>query len=212
MSGILVLDEMRERFREAAAREMARAPRARPRRRWWRFGGLALVGAGLVTAGVAGAGQLLSKGEPLEGAGVLAPGAVLGRGELALFAQDPTGGPPWAVATYETRDGDLCVEGGQVRGKELGLIEDGRFRPWGEGAVANCMYPESRGTVDTMSSLDGPPRTLIYGRARADVSRVVVVVDGRARASRPRHGGAFMFLFEGDVRASNIDWQVDEAS
>ena len=211
MSGhdeIPALGALRESLRAAAARETAPAPRTRRARR----GGLIAVVAGLGIAGAATGAALLSTGDPVEelpgkGAQYAAPGG--SRLAPVLVAEDPADGAlAWGVAVYTARNGDACVLAGRVRGQALGALEGGVFRPYTPGFAGSCArFPANVATTSTLHTGGEEPRTLVYGRVRPDVRRVVLTVDGQPHATVPGHKGEWLFLFEGDVQGEALDYE-----
>jgi len=197
------LDELRERLRAAAHRELAAAVPRRRRRRRRRVAGLLAAGV-LVAAGAAGAAQLISTGEPVRDAreGILAgfrPGP--GPSQLPLIARDPGGGPAWGVRVYTARNGDRCVVAGVVNGAALGQMSDGRFHPYPEGYAGACGHP---GRPFGNAQLDRG-RTLVYGIARPAARRVTIAVGGgRPNPVPTGRGGAFLAVYRGEVLAGDL--------
>jgi hypothetical protein len=191
-------DSLREQLADAAQREFHAA---RPRRRWrWRSLGLVL-GATFGLAAAAGAGGLISIGEPVKDrtfpnseyrpAGSQTP-------QLAIKASDPAAEAPWGVANYTAANGQSCALLGQVRGVSVGVISDGRFHPFEAGTTGVCGDLKHSKQVTDMKFVGGPqPRTILYGRARAGARSMVVTVDGKPRTAPVGHGGAFLFVFSG---------------
>lgn len=110
---------------------------AQPRRvRWRRRLPLAVALAALsLSAGAFAAVGLLSDGADVEYLRGHAPQPTVGNGTAIpatisdlLRAEDPAGGLPWGLRTYETTRGLACVQVGRVQEDRLGLIgRDGSF-------------------------------------------------------------------------------------
>jgi hypothetical protein len=191
-------DALREQLVEAARRELAAAS-PRPRRRWrWRSLGLVL-GATFGLAAAAGAGGLISTGEPVKDRtfpnGEYRPAQPP---QLAIKASDPAAEAPWGVAIYTAANGQSCALLGQVRGVSVGVIQDGRFHPFEAGTTGMCGSLKRLPQITDMTHVGGPhPRTIVWGRAKAGARAMVVTVDGRRRVAPVGHGGAFLFVLSG---------------
>jgi hypothetical protein len=166
-------------------------------------GGL-LTASVLVAAGAAGAAQLISTGEPVHDsrqgiAAGLRPGP--GMAQLPLVARDPGGGPAWGVRVYTARDGDRCVIAGAVNGAALGKMSGGRFHPYPADFPGSCGHP-GHAFGDRLSDRG---RTLVFGIARPGARRVTITV-GAGRPSRvpTGRGGAFLAVYRGEVRGSDL--------
>jgi hypothetical protein len=202
---IPALDELRERLREAAHRELTGAPRRRRRRR--RAGGL-LAAVLLVAAGAAGAADLIATGEPVKDprAGMSAgyrPGP--GLLQLSVIARDPAGGPGWGVRVYTARNHQRCVLAGVVNGADLGRMSGGRFHPYQRGFAGACGRPGR--PFGTLQYTGG--RTLVFGIARPGAQRVTIAVSGAAHSARTGRGGAFLAVYRGEVASDALQISYD---
>jgi hypothetical protein len=199
---------LRDQLAEAAQREFeaARAPRPRRLRRWRSVG--LVLGATFGLAAAAGAGGLISTGEPVKDrtfpnsqyrpADSQTP-------QLAIKASDPAAGAPWGIAIYTAANGQSCALLGQVRGVSVGVISDGRFHPFEAGTTGVCGDLKRSKQVTDMKFVGGPhPRTILYGRARPGARSMVVTVDGRPHAAPVGHGGAFLFVFSGRYSSADL--------
>jgi hypothetical protein len=182
------LDELREGLREAARRDVE-AGRFRNRRRRRRATGfviLALLGGGAA----AGAADLISVGEPLRDPAEQTPAyRPAGARDLQIALTTPSGGKlPYGVVIYTARNGQRCALAGVIRGASLGLVDNGKFRPYGSGRTGSCMV----GTRPFQDQIALGDRTLIYGRA-APRTRTVRLkgIPGEAPVGK---GGAFLFV------------------
>jgi hypothetical protein len=170
-----------------AARRRAnvrRLPARRSRRSLLLAAALALIVAGSAMAGT----LYVLRGSPIPApeerdagpAQTVAPGTSV---VLPLRADDPAGGPPFAMRIARSRTGLICATVGQIEGGDFGLVGlDRRFRPLAEGAVDSC--GERR---DNAASLVGA-RVLDADR-RADVRTVVSGIAGpNLRSAQVRTG------------------------
>jgi hypothetical protein len=105
----------------------------------------------------------------------------------------------YAVAIYTSKEGDACARAGRLRGRSLGLTENGVFRPYTPGHTGACGDPR-RSWIDGVS-VDG--RQLVFGRAAPEVAWVRL---GRERV-RPGLGGAFLFVRGGPPRAFPVQFE-----
>lgn len=201
------LIELRESFRAAAAREIAREQTAaspvtqrRRRRRWLVGTGLAAVTA---TGGLAAATQLISTGSPREDREQKSPRYVRGGdGVIALSAPDPEQRLPWGVVVYRSPSAEQCALVGQLRGNELGLVDDGAFHAF-ERRTAGACGPVGRVPLFfDLRYLNG--RSLVYGRARRDAASVQISHEGETRSIRPGVGGAFLFVFDAGLAGGSF--------
>jgi hypothetical protein len=197
-------DALRDQLEAAAHREFeaargAASPRPRRRRRWRSFG--LVLGASFGLAAAAGAGGLISTGEPV-------PDATFPNSEyrpadsqtpqLAVKASDPQGEAAWGVAIYTAANGQACALLGQVRGVSVGVIRDGVFHPFAAGTTGMCGNLKRLPQIIDMKFVGGPrPRTIAWGRANPSARSMVVTVDGKRHVAPVGHGGAFLFVFSG---------------
>ncbi len=195
------MDELREALRTGAARDLeASLASSRPRRGWKRRSvAIAAIGLTLGAAG-AGAAVLIGVGEPIvdgeRGERFKPSAAALA---ISVTAADGAFPLPWAVASYRNAEGQACAVAGQARGQLLGRLEAGRFRPYEPRTAGPCGIVPATGLFSDSRSFPGPPpRTLIYGRARAGTVAVRLrQQDGQQSVARLGDGGAFLFVLEG---------------
>jgi hypothetical protein len=185
--------------RESEAARVAASPRPRRRRRWRAVG--LVLGASFGLAAAAGAGGLISTGEPV-------PDATFPNSEyrpadsqtpqLAVKASDPQGEAPWGVAIYTAANGQACALVGQVRGVAVGVIRAGVFHPFAAGTTGMCGSLKHLPQITDMTLVGGPrPRTILWGRANSTARSMVVTVGGKRHVAPVGHGGAFLFVFSG---------------
>ncbi len=199
-----ILDEMREQFRAAAARELH--AEARPRRQRWArpmaIVAVAIVGAG---GGVALATRLISVGKPRHepeqrNQRYDVPG---GGGTIAVTATDKRQPLPWGVLVYRSSAGDTCAAVGLVRGAQLGDVANGRFRPFGHPFGGPCGDLNDAPYFVEVRNLNG--RFVVFGRARRGVRTMLARRrGGEERRAAVGVGGAFLFVYSGDVKSSDI--------
>lgn len=204
--------ELREQLVAAAHRELAPVRR---RRRRWRVGAavaVALLGA---TAAAEATG-LISIGRPLqEQPGIEAadpryavsqPAGV----KLVETADDPGAGARWGVGVYRSPAGRRCAIAGQLRGFSLGLVVDGRFRPYGDRRRGACLSNARMKVVWDLLVVPGTaPRTVLFGVARPGARRVVVSERGERHQHPLGPEGAFLFVFEGVLGYDELRGEVE---
>jgi hypothetical protein len=201
---------LRDALTQAARREHERAgaapvparPRRRRRRRAAAVTALTLLGA----AAAAQATGLISVGDPIpplsERRASEAPVPPQNLGvDLVATAPDRGGRPAWGVAVYRADDGRECAIAGQLRGRTLGLIENGRFRPYSDLKAGACGdLSRTPILLDRLLVRGNPTRSIVYGRTAASNRPVRVSVSGgQPRSATPGRGGGFLFVFDGVV-------------
>jgi hypothetical protein len=169
-----VLSEL-EREIERIARD---AGTIRPRRRWWRSSALlALLSLGIATVAVAATSGLLF-GAPVKNppglhldpkAGL---GVITGPGKLlAVRADDPAGGPPWAMRMVKTSRGLGCLQIGRLVDGKLGVLgrdgtfnDDGKFHERGAEIIqqTDCQQTDGAGNIFIAMSYIGLPDSADY--------------------------------------------------
>jgi hypothetical protein len=191
---------LREQFRAAAARQIELERRTRRPRR----GALIAIAAVVATGGIAAGTQLISTGKPAkEPAGKTGRYRPANLGTIAVTAADPAFPVPWGVLTYRTGRGETCALAGQVRGNELGAMKDGAFHPYEARSGGACGDIERHAYFGGVGYLNG--RTLLYGRARADVARMRLSEQGEPpRSAAVGPGGAYLFVLKGRVPAGRF--------
>lgn len=198
---------MREEFRAAAAREMRPEPRRRTHRRFV----VALLAAIGVTGSVAAATQLISIGEPrrepVEKSDRFKPEVA---GIIAVTAPDPDRTLPWGVLIYRAADGERCALAGQLRGTQLGAIEGDRFRPFEDRSSGICARSDRSPYHADVRFIDG--RSVVYGRARAGVVALEAAYTNGRRRAPTGVGGAFLFVFDGQLRPRDLRLRAVDAA
>lgn len=196
------LNELREQFRAAAAREMA-TPAAHRTRRRRRVIAVALAAIG-ATGGIAVATQLISVGsprpDPQKGSRYRVPA---GSGTIAITAPDRERSLPWGVLVYRSSTGENCAAVGHVRAGQLGELRNGSFRPSTDRSGGACRKPGRAPFVVDVRYLDG--RSLVFGRARDDVESMRANYRGRTRQAKTGAGGAFLFVFDAGLRSGEVE-------
>jgi hypothetical protein len=153
-------------------------------------------------AAAAGAADLISTGEPVKGVYEQPQRYQPANGlQVSVKAHDEP--LPWGVAVYESNDGQQCAVAGQVRGVTLGELRGGTFHPYARGRAGVC------GSLDrlerTVSTIHRDDRTVVYGRVRPGIQRLVAVADGKREVARTGVGGAFVFVFRGRAMVSSLE-------
>ena len=121
-------------------------------------------------------------------------------------AEDPDGGPPWAVRLGAAEAGLVCLGIGQVQDGQLCLVGlDAVFRPVPPAGADDCGAPPTgtRSTVGTRTFL-GEPRsrsvTVVYGLRAPEGSSVAVrYADGAFRALPVAPDGSFIVARRGNL-------------
>ncbi len=184
------LEELRENLREAAQRDID-ANRVRNRRRHRRTTGLVVL-ALLGGAAAASATDLISVGTPI------------GRQPQQSLAYAPAGAThlqvaltaksgaelPYGVVTYTARNGDRCAIPGFIRGTQIGLIENGKFRPYASDRGGACRG----GNLLFQDGITIGEHRLVFGRAKPTTRRISV--PGLVSDVAVGKGGAFLFVLD----------------
>jgi hypothetical protein len=196
---IPALTELRDDLREAARRDIAaRAPRRRRRRALFAALGVLLGGAA-----VAGAADLISTGEPVAGV-YRQPGRYQPANGLQIAVKAHDEPLAWGVTVYKSRDGQTCALAGRVRGVTLGELRGGTFHPYARGRAGVCGRLDGK-AGHFQDTLSGADRTVVYGRVRPGVPRMVAIAGGKRYTARTGKGGAFMFVFKGRAAVSSVE-------
>lgn len=186
-------------------RRMRRARRARsaPRaRRPWRTVALTAAFLSLVAATAAGATVLVLGSaviSPPEGA---APEQTSSAGTsevVAPRANDPAGGPPWALRISRSTTGYTCTTVGQVRDGNFGLIGiDGHFRLLPEGVTDACANEAPLvGARVVAADTAGEVRSIVYGVGGSQLRSVTLVTTDGSRLLKLGARGAFVAALAG---------------
>jgi hypothetical protein len=192
------LAELRESLREAAARDVA----ARKPRRWRRRGIGLLVAALFTGAAAAGAADLISSGEPVNDEKAADSNTRYGSsGQLQIAVKAPDKPLPWGVQIYTSPEGQKCALLGRIRGAELGKLDaDGKtFHPFTEGRGGACGDPDTSKLGYFRDLYPGKDRSVVFGRAKAGVKRVIFEFKGERVPAETGLGGAFVIVFSGSA-------------
>lgn len=169
-------------------------------------GVIALLAVALATgAGIAAASELIVPAAP-EVVDTDPPALLPGPGEpvLGALAEDPAGGPQWAVRTYISETQLLCAEAGRLYGGMFGDFDDeGRFVPRPDGPTGTC----GDGGVDALIAVarrvaphaGRPARTVIYGASERGPIDIVLEPGGGEPARDLPVGarGSFIGVLDG---------------
>lgn len=196
---ITALVELRENLREAARRDIVQRVPRRRRRRALLVSAAVLLGS----TAVAGAANLISSGQPVPGVYKQPARYQSANGlQVAIKAHDKP--LAWGVAVYTSRAGEQCAIVGRVNGATLGQLTGGQFHAYRPGHPGPCgSVSTPRGLFYDVISLDG--RTVVYGRARPGVRRVVASIDGKRYPAPTGLGGAFVLVFSGRVTLPSVE-------
>lgn len=120
---------------------------------------------------------------------------------LGASADDPVGGPQWAVRRSSSETGSLCVEIGRFDGRVFGAIAgDGTVTSQPLADHGTCATAEGGPLVvvarfAATDALDA--RTVVYGHVGQDVRRVVVRAGAHEREVPVGAGGTFVWPVTG---------------
>jgi hypothetical protein len=198
----------------AAVRQHELRERGTRRRRRRNRGIVALLAVVLGTSAVAGASRLIGVGEPVKDRrdaghdyrpGPNAP-------DLVAKVTDPAGERSWGVGIYTGVNGADCVTAGAVRGIALGLLENGRFRPYPRTYAGACGDMKRLKLMTELLVAESPqgPRTLAFGRVREPGQTVIAEHDGREFRAQSARGGGFLFVFEGRLRVEDLSIRLQK--
>jgi hypothetical protein len=164
-------------------------------------------------AGIAAASTLVGGPAPFESA----PAHLLpGPAELVVGARAPDAGgrAQWAVRTYISRTGLLCVERGRLQAGVFGDMDGGgRFRPRPAGPTGICGDPREDAVVAGVEQApamgDEPARTFVIGASLRRPASVTVRPEGGPEAGlAPGPRGSFVGVFEGLREAPELPLAV----
>lgn len=155
---------------------------------------LAATGAGIAAASALVPSQSGSEGQP--------DSLVPGPGELMTGARaaGEAGRPEWAVRTYISRTGRLCVERGRLSAGEFGDIgADGELEPRPAGPTGICGEDPVVAAVDRIAASPATPDvTLVYGASLRRPVSVTVAPEGEPPVALPvGPRGSFIGRFPG---------------
>ncbi|MBA2346855.1 MAG: hypothetical protein H0V81_01035 [Solirubrobacterales bacterium] len=134
-------------------------------------------------------------------------------------SENPTGGPPWAVAEYKTADGRVCAKPGREVAGKVGAL-DGRGKVVGSDSQegGDCLDPEQLedaisyhvSTIYRDPTTNAPaPVSFIWGHARADVESVQVTTEKGVRNVDVR-GSSYIVVVPGVLTKSvKFDVRLD---
>lgn len=195
-----------ERFGAQLVSAAERQPAARQRR--FRLGRPAFIAiaASLLVAGAAGAGVLISVGDPVESRDDAPPRSrPASAPQFAVTARDPDGRLPWAARIYTSRKGAPCIVAGRAKGKQLGQLIGDEFRPLPADAYGACGFLTPRRLFFTAGAAPGETnRSLVYGRAGSAVKSLTVETPKGRQEVPLGPGGAFLLVFEGKLDPRDV--------
>ena len=164
-------------------------------------------------AGIAAASTFVGAPPAFESA---PPHLLPGPAELMVGARLPAspGGPEWAVRTYISRTGLLCVERGRLQAEVFGdLGAGGRFQPRPPGPTGICGDPQDdlvvAGVEQAPARGEEPARTFVVGASLRRPTSVTVAAEGAPPTELvPGHRGSFIGAFEGLREARELPLEV----
>lgn len=190
--------------------ELTRAAERRvaPRRRRGRVSRpILVVGlASLLVVGAAGAGVLISVGDPVKPRDDVPPNSSPAAApQIAVTARDPDGTLPWAARIYSTADGSQCIIAGRLKAGRLGQLAGRVFHPLPSDAYGACGRLTPRRFVFTAGPAPGEPnRSLVYGRAGHAVTAMTVRTPKGEQQVPVGAGGAFLLVFDGPLNWRDV--------
>jgi hypothetical protein len=135
-----------------------------------------VVAAGLGVAAASAVTETPPEKEPPE----MAPQN--GTEAIGARAEDPAGGPGWAVRRYTSTSGAACVEVGRYDGETFGVVDaSGALTPQPLGVGATCGELDQDAAlvaVNRYAAREGQPaRTVLFGRSDTRVADVAMKPD-----------------------------------
>ena len=184
------MKELREGLLDAAERDVA-AQRVRRRRSRRTIGVLVALALGGTAA--ATATDLIAIGDPspelrtVDGFEKYEPTAAR---QVVLQADDPDSDLDYGVALYTATGAQTCALAGQLRGRQLGVVQGAVFRPYPADTIGACITP-GRSTFDQRQV---GRNVLVFGVAAEGVRQIT----SNGESQPPGPGGAFLFVFGGE--------------
>jgi hypothetical protein len=133
-----------------------------------------------------------------------------GSDSVGLTVSDPRGGLDWGVRSYVSTSGNSCVEPGRMSGGHFGqLVGAGqafRASPAQDGGTCGSLLAEPiLLAINHYPRVeDQQPRTVLFGLAGPDVTRIDVGGPGGLRRVGTAPTGAFLLPFAGAVAATDL--------
>lgn len=133
-----------------------------------------------------------------------------GSERVGPIAADPAGGLAWALRSYMSTSGGICVQVGRAYAGRFGQIDAGgtfRVRPLDEGGTCGDLAAEP--VILAVNTYPARPdrdaRTVLFGRASPAVADILVQRDGTVEM-RPMIGsaGGFLLPLAGTLAASQL--------
>jgi len=198
------LREMRERFREAARRDIEIERRVHERvrntrRKLWLTGAAVIA---VAAAGAATASRVFDREGPVLPSDTL-PATVASAADPGVITStavaDPGGGPPWALRVFTNPTGLDCIAVGRFANGHLGTYSQHVFRPLPSKVSGACGSLAHEGLIAALQTYNNDaPRTVVYGLAR-DGHIVEIDVGGRTIQVHPKGLGGFIAVREGNL-------------
>ena len=110
--------------------------------------------------------------------------------QVVLQADDPDGDLDYGVALYTSTGAQTCALAGQLRGRQLGVVQGEVFRPYPADTVGACIAT-GRSTFDQRQV---GSNVLVFGVAGKGVREITA----NGESQPPGPGGAFLFVFGGE--------------
>jgi hypothetical protein len=172
-------------------------------------------GVTLAAAALAAAALGLAAGSVIVGTptvpGTQNPVPVAGSERIGPTTPDPIAGPAWALRVYASTSGASCVQVGRISRGRFGQIDEaGAFRPLALGPSGACGDLDAEPVIVSINAyparVDRDARTVLYGRAAADVTGVLVHCGARSPPARPVIGatGGFLLPLAGTLAPSDL--------
>jgi len=131
--------------------------------------------------------------------------------ELGAQADDPRGGPRWAVRILDRNAGSRCIAAVRMQNGVVGSVdEDGRLVPTPAVRTGSCADPRSEPLQLALARIGGRgasgPRSVLVAIADSSVAAVAVVGPDGARSVKLDASGSFLVVYEG--LAAVDSWSV----
>ena len=136
---------------------------------------------------------------------------VPGSERIGPTAPDPIAGPAWALRVYASTSGASCVQVGRISRGRFGQIDEaGAFRALALDPGGACGDLDAEPVIVAINAFPArvarDARTVLYGRASADVTGVLVHCGAGSPPARPVIGatGGFLLPLAGTLAPSDL--------
>lgn len=155
----------------------------------------------LLSAAVAGAVRLLTDdGPPVPGERQLPNDIKRAPADRSLAlarADDPHGSLSWGLRSYASSSGGRCLVAGRLKDGRLGVLRDGRFRPFASDAPGVCSPRDAHSLVANQVYPGTDPRTALFGFVDRTITSARVQSGGRSTPVPIATDGTFLVVWTG---------------